>query len=77
MDSTSNCGINIKSSHMNLHVADYSSGNLSVKPKSTLKVCFLGVEKTINHSSVESVRRWNQHMEENIDPFNLQPQPAC
>ncbi|KAF7326545.1 hypothetical protein MVEN_02607600 [Mycena venus] len=59
-DSTSNRGINIESSHMNLHVPDYTSGNLSIDPESTSKVRFLGVEKTVDHSSAESysVRDW-------------------
>lgn len=72
-DSTSNRGINIESSHMNLRVPDYTSGNLSVDPNSMPKVRFLGVEKTIDHSSAESVRGWNRRLEENIDLFNRSP----
>ncbi|KAJ7167440.1 hypothetical protein C8R43DRAFT_825985, partial [Mycena crocata] len=72
-DSTSNRGINIESSHMNLRVPDYKSGNLSVDPKSMPKVRFLGVEKTVDHSSAESVRGWNRLMEENMDLFNRSP----
>ncbi|KAJ7475256.1 hypothetical protein B0H11DRAFT_1810745, partial [Mycena galericulata] len=72
-DSTSNRGINIESSHMNLRVPDYASGNLSTDPNSMPKVRFLSVEKTIDHSSAESIRGWNQRMKENMDLFNRSP----
>ncbi|KAJ7482110.1 hypothetical protein B0H11DRAFT_2419024 [Mycena galericulata] len=72
-DSTSNRGINIESSHMNLRVPDYASGDLSIDPNSTPKVRFLGVEKTMDHTSAESVRGWNERIEENIDLFNRSP----
>ncbi|KAJ7740117.1 hypothetical protein B0H16DRAFT_1378659, partial [Mycena metata] len=72
-DSTSNRGINIESSHMNLRVPDYASGSISTDPNSAPKVRFLGVEKTVDHSSAESVRGWNRRMQENIDLFNRSP----
>jgi hypothetical protein len=58
---------------MNLRVPDYASGNLSVDPNAKPKVHFLGVEKTMDHSSAESVRGWNRRLEENIDLFNRSP----
>ncbi|KAF7351568.1 hypothetical protein MSAN_01589300 [Mycena sanguinolenta] len=72
-DSTSNRGINIESSHMNLRVPDYASGSSSIDTNSMPKVRFLGVEKTIDHSSAESVRGWNHRLEEMIDLFNRSP----
>lgn len=58
---------------MNLRVPDYKSGNLAIGPISTPKVGFLGVEKTVDHTSAESVRGWNQRIQENIDIFNRSP----
>ncbi|KAJ6529037.1 hypothetical protein DFH09DRAFT_934946, partial [Mycena vulgaris] len=72
-DSTSNRGINIESAHMALHVPNYASGNLSIDPESTPKVRFLGVDKTIDHTSAESVRGWNEHIKESMDIFNCSP----
>ncbi|KAJ6489579.1 hypothetical protein C8R47DRAFT_978003 [Mycena vitilis] len=74
-DSTSNRGINIESSHMNLRVPDYAPGNLAagVGLNTKPKVRFLGVEKTVDHSSAESVRGWNRRIQENMDLFNRSP----
>ncbi|KAJ7101997.1 hypothetical protein C8R44DRAFT_716352 [Mycena epipterygia] len=72
-DSTSNRGVNIESSHMNLRVPDYRSGNLAVNETSTPRVRFLGVEKTIDHTSAESVKSWESRIQENIMIFNASP----
>jgi hypothetical protein len=58
---------------MNLRVPDYTSGNISTNPNSAPKVRFLGVEKTVDHSSAESVRGWNRRMQEHMDMFNRSP----
>ncbi|KAJ7093335.1 hypothetical protein B0H15DRAFT_776748, partial [Mycena belliarum] len=75
-DSTSNRGINIESAHMNLRVPDYASGSQAVDLNSTPKVRFLGVDKTMDHTSAESVRGWNERIEENTDLFNRSPLAA-
>jgi hypothetical protein len=62
-DSTSNQGLNIESAHMALRVADYTSGSLTVDPKSTPKVRFLGVNKTIDHTSAAAIKGWEAHVE--------------
>ncbi|KAJ7664801.1 hypothetical protein B0H17DRAFT_850894, partial [Mycena rosella] len=72
-NSTSNRGINIESLHMALRVPDYASGNLSIDPNSTPKVRFLGVEKTIDHTSAESVRGREERVQESSDIFNRSP----
>ncbi|KAJ7315392.1 hypothetical protein DFH08DRAFT_715778, partial [Mycena albidolilacea] len=72
-DSTSNRGLNIESAHMALRVADYTSGSLTVDPKSTPKVRFLGVDKTIDHTSAAAVKGWEARVEEFSDIFNCSP----
>ncbi|KAJ7075390.1 hypothetical protein B0H15DRAFT_791892, partial [Mycena belliarum] len=72
-DSTSNRGVNIESSHMALRVPDYATGNLTVDPTVTPKVRFLGVEKTTDHSSAESVRGWEERVNETCEIFNRSP----
>ncbi|KAF8203541.1 hypothetical protein K438DRAFT_1472661, partial [Mycena galopus ATCC 62051] len=76
-DSTSNRGINIESAHMALRVPDYASGNLTVNLDATPKVRFLGVDKTIDHSSTESVRGWSERVQEFCDVFNRSPLAKC
>jgi hypothetical protein len=58
---------------MNLRAPDYALGSMLVDPNSAPKVCFLGVEKTIDHSSAESVRGWNERLQASIDLFNRSP----
>ncbi|KAJ7854879.1 hypothetical protein B0H13DRAFT_1642168, partial [Mycena leptocephala] len=72
-DSTSNRGINIESSHMANRAPDYKSGNLDIDPNSIPRVRFLGVEKTLDHSSAESVKGWQQRILENMKLFNESP----
>ncbi|KAJ7213194.1 hypothetical protein GGX14DRAFT_519404 [Mycena pura] len=72
-DSTSNRGLNIEASHLAARAPDYANGNVDTTPKSIPKVRFLGVEKTIDHTSAESVRGWNTRITEFIDVFNRSP----
>ncbi|KAJ7730731.1 hypothetical protein B0H16DRAFT_1329757, partial [Mycena metata] len=72
-DSTSNRGINIESAHMALRVPDYASGSLAVNLEATPKVRFLGVDKTMDHTSAESVRGWSERVQEFCDIFNRSP----
>ncbi|KAJ7430216.1 hypothetical protein B0H11DRAFT_1676382, partial [Mycena galericulata] len=72
-DSTSNRGINIESAHMALRVPDYASGDLTVDAASTPRVRFLGVEKTLDHTSAESVKGWKTRVEESMKLFNASP----
>ncbi|KAJ7877519.1 hypothetical protein B0H14DRAFT_3435969 [Mycena olivaceomarginata] len=72
-DSTSNRGINIESAHMALRVPDYASGNFTISLDATPKVRFLGVDKTIDHSSAESVRGWSERIQGFCDLFNRSP----
>ncbi|KAJ7346166.1 hypothetical protein DFH08DRAFT_870662 [Mycena albidolilacea] len=55
------------------HVPDYAVGKRDVDPQSTPKVRFLGVEKTIDHTSTESIRGWQTRVEEFCDLFNRSP----
>lgn len=52
---------------------DYKSGNLDIDPNSIPWVRFLGVEKTLDHSSAESVKGWQQRILENMKLFNESP----
>ncbi|KAJ7318853.1 hypothetical protein DFH08DRAFT_714525, partial [Mycena albidolilacea] len=72
-DSTSNRGINIEGAHLATRVPDYMVGKIDVDPQSTPKVRFLGVEKTIDHTSTESIRGWQTRVEEFCDLFNRSP----
>ncbi|KAJ7938042.1 hypothetical protein B0H13DRAFT_1588185, partial [Mycena leptocephala] len=72
-DSTSNRGINIEGRHMASRAPDYKSGNLEIDPKSTPRVRFLGVEKTIDHTSAESVKGWQSGIQEAMALFNESP----
>ncbi|KAF8205788.1 hypothetical protein K438DRAFT_1579294 [Mycena galopus ATCC 62051] len=75
-DSTSNRGINIESTHLATRVPDYKSGNLEIDPNSMPRVRFLGVEKTIDHSSAEAVKGWKTRIQEVMDIFNASPLAA-
>ncbi|KAJ7698453.1 hypothetical protein B0H16DRAFT_1349539, partial [Mycena metata] len=72
-DSTSNRGINIEGAHLATRVPDYASGKIDIDPNSTPKVRFLGVEKTIDHTSAESIRGWQTRVAEFCDLFNRSP----
>ncbi|KAJ7292581.1 hypothetical protein C8J57DRAFT_1042576 [Mycena rebaudengoi] len=72
-DSTSNRGQNIESSHMNMRAPNYKDGFTIVDSKSVPKVRFLGVEKTLDHLSAESVKSWKARIEECVDLFNRSP----
>jgi hypothetical protein len=56
-----------------MRVPDYTSGKIDIDPNSTPKVPFLGVEKTINHTSMESIRGWQARIEEFCQLFNKSP----
>ncbi|KAF8202587.1 hypothetical protein K438DRAFT_1757917 [Mycena galopus ATCC 62051] len=75
-DSTSNRGQNIESRHIAMRAPDYTSGSLEVDPNSMSKVRFLGVEKTLDHTSAESIKGWNKHVRECIQIFNDSPLAA-
>ncbi|KAJ7829469.1 hypothetical protein B0H13DRAFT_1655732, partial [Mycena leptocephala] len=72
-DSTSNRGQNIESRHLATRAPDYKSGNLAIDPNSTPKVRFLGVEKTLDHTSAQSVNGWKTQIDEFVDLFNRSP----
>ncbi|KAJ7450654.1 hypothetical protein B0H11DRAFT_2330808, partial [Mycena galericulata] len=72
-DSTSNRGQNIESAHLATRAPDYKSGNLEIDPDSTPKVRFLGVEKTLDHTSARSVEAWKTRINDCIDLFNRSP----
>ncbi|KAJ7741249.1 hypothetical protein B0H16DRAFT_1423683 [Mycena metata] len=72
-DSTSNRGQNIESRHLATRAPDYKSGSLDIDPNSTPKVRFLGVEKTLDHSSAQSVQGWKNQIEEAVKVFNRSP----
>ncbi|KAJ7369172.1 hypothetical protein DFH08DRAFT_796965 [Mycena albidolilacea] len=76
-DSTSNCSQNIESWHIAMHAPDYKSGSLEVDSNSIPKVRFLGVEKTLDHTSAESIKGWNKHVWECIQLFKDSPLAAC
>ncbi|KAF7335877.1 hypothetical protein MSAN_02324700 [Mycena sanguinolenta] len=75
-DSTSNRGINIESAHVALRTPDYKGGNTSIDPSSMPKIRFLGVDKTKDHTSAESVKAWQSRIEEAMDFFNRSPLAA-
>ncbi|KAJ7845342.1 hypothetical protein B0H13DRAFT_2363702 [Mycena leptocephala] len=75
-DSTSNRGQNIESRHITMRAPDYKSGSLEIDRNSTPKVRFLGVEKTLDHTSAESIKGWNEHVRECIQLFNDSPLAA-
>ncbi|KAF7346731.1 hypothetical protein MSAN_01811400 [Mycena sanguinolenta] len=75
-DSTSNRGINIESTHLATRVPNYKSGNLEIDPNSTPRVRFLGVEKTLDHSSAEAVKGWKARIQEIMATFNNSPLAA-
>ncbi|KAJ7877146.1 hypothetical protein B0H13DRAFT_1631869 [Mycena leptocephala] len=72
-ESTSNRGQNIESSHLATRAPDYKSGNLDIDPNSTPKVRFLGVEKTLDHTSAKAVESWKTRLDDFIDLFNRSP----
>ncbi|KAJ6454999.1 hypothetical protein C8R45DRAFT_770416, partial [Mycena sanguinolenta] len=72
-DSTSNRGQNIESSHLATRAPDYQSGSLNIDPNSTPKVRFLGVEKTLDHTSAKAVEGWKTRLDDFIDLFNRSP----
>ncbi|KAF8206026.1 hypothetical protein K438DRAFT_1905210 [Mycena galopus ATCC 62051] len=75
-DSTSNRGINIESAHIALRAPDYKGGNVNIDTSSTLKIRSLGVDKTKDHTSAESVKAWQSRIEEVMDLFNQSPLAA-
>jgi hypothetical protein len=52
---------------------DYKSGNLDINLNSMPKVCFLGIEKTLNHTSAKTVKGWKTQLDDFIDLFNHSP----
>ncbi|KAJ7248128.1 hypothetical protein B0H12DRAFT_1000452, partial [Mycena haematopus] len=72
-DSTSNRGQNIESAHLATRAPNYQSGNLDTDPNSTPKVRFLGVEKTLDHTSAQSVEGWKNRIGDSVDLFNRSP----
>ncbi|KAJ7021484.1 hypothetical protein C8F04DRAFT_1314480 [Mycena alexandri] len=72
-NSTSNRGQNIESRHLATRAPDYKSGNLEIDPHATPKVRFLGVEKTLDHSSAQSVEGWKNRIGDAVDIFNRSP----
>ncbi|KAJ7321677.1 hypothetical protein DFH08DRAFT_818539 [Mycena albidolilacea] len=76
-DSTANQGINIESGHIAHRVPDYKSGNLDIDPSLTPCIHFLGIEKTIDHTSIESVKVWQPRIQASMDLFNASPLAKC
>ncbi|KAJ7719825.1 hypothetical protein B0H16DRAFT_1794260 [Mycena metata] len=72
-DNTSNRGQNIENRHLATRAPDYKSGSLDTDPNLTPKVRFLGVEKTLDHSSAQSVQGWKNQIEEAVKFFNRSP----
>ncbi|KAJ6536941.1 hypothetical protein B0H19DRAFT_1270627 [Mycena capillaripes] len=62
-----------KSTGVTISADNYKSGNLEIDPNSTPKVRYLGVEKTLDHTSAESVKGWQALINENVDIFNRSP----
>ncbi|KAJ7229548.1 hypothetical protein B0H12DRAFT_1077403 [Mycena haematopus] len=69
-DSTSNRGINIESAHIALRAPDYKGGCVNIDPSSTPKIRSLGVDKTKDHTSTESVKAWQSRIEEVLKAMN-------